>query len=145
MSKTPHILVADDEPVDVLKDAKRLLARDDLHAELRERHGIETIYQTLALADNVDAAANERPEVARVEQLDAHVRVELAQPAEEVGLLRAGFAGPGNGAPPRVTLTTGVPTLNPGGSLAGFTIRGGQLALGREGRVFVVWNGAAGA
>ena len=34
---------------------------------------------------------------------------------------------------PRVTLTTGVPTLNPNGALAGFTISGGQLAIGANG------------
>lgn len=34
---------------------------------------------------------------------------------------------------PRVTLTTGVPALNPDGSLAGFTITGGQLAIGANG------------
>jgi filamentous hemagglutinin len=34
---------------------------------------------------------------------------------------------------PRVTLTTGVPTLSPSGALAGFTITGGQLAIGANG------------
>jgi filamentous hemagglutinin len=34
---------------------------------------------------------------------------------------------------PRVTLTTGVPTLSAGGSLAGFTITGGQIVIGADG------------
>jgi len=34
---------------------------------------------------------------------------------------------------PRVTLTTGAPTLNASGALAGFTITGGQLAIGGNG------------
>src|SRR5882757_121115 len=34
---------------------------------------------------------------------------------------------------PRVTLTTGAPTLNASGMLAGFTITGGQIAIGQNG------------
>jgi filamentous hemagglutinin family protein len=34
---------------------------------------------------------------------------------------------------PRVTLTTGVPTLSASGALAGFTITGGQIAIGPNG------------
>ena len=34
---------------------------------------------------------------------------------------------------PRVTLTTGTPTLSPGGALSGFTITGGQIAVGANG------------
>jgi filamentous hemagglutinin len=34
---------------------------------------------------------------------------------------------------PRVTLTTGMPTLSASGALAGFTITGGQIAIGQKG------------